>query len=72
MIKVGSIVGYKDDTDRHPFLVHDVLDSGEVVLGLRDFPEVEQDFGTPQDILEEFGCKELREKEEQIKSLING
>lgn len=72
MIKVGSIVGYKDDTDRHPFLVHDVLDSGGVVLGLRDFPEVEQDWGTPQDILVEFDCNELIEKQEQIKNLING
>lgn len=72
MIKVGSIVLYKDDTDRHPFLVHDVLEGGGLVLGLRDFPEVEQDWGTPQDILSEFEGEELIEKQEQINNLING
>ena len=72
MIKVGSIVFYKDDADKHPFLVHDVLDGGGLVLGLRDFPEVEQDWGTPQDILGEFYCEELLAKQEQINNLING
>lgn len=72
MIKVGSIVYYADDKEKFPYLVHDVLEGGGVVLGLRDFPEVEQDFGIPQDSLIPFDCIELREKEEQIKDLING
>jgi hypothetical protein len=72
MIAENSIVYYKDDETRHPYLVHQVLEGGSVVLGLRDFPEVEQDFGTPQDILEEFYCEELLVKQEQINNLING
>jgi hypothetical protein len=72
MIKEDSIVYYKDDITKHPYLVHQVLEGGSVVLGLRDFPEVEQDFGIPQYVLGEFGCDELKEKEEQIYNLING
>lgn len=72
MIAENSIVYYKDDATRHPYLVHQVLEGGSVVLGLRDFPEVEQDFGIPEYVLGKFGCDELKEKEEQIYNLING
>lgn len=72
MIAENSIVYYKDDATRHPFLVHDVLEGGGLVLGLRDFPEVEQDFGIPQYVLEVFEGEELIEKQEQINNLING
>ena len=72
MIAENSIVYYKDDATKHPYLVHQVLEGGSVVLGLRDFPEVEQDFGIPEYVLGEFYCEELLVKQEQINNLING
>jgi adenylate cyclase class IV len=71
-MKIGSIVYYKDDKTKHPYLVHDILEGGEIVLGLGQFPEIEQDFGTPKDVLQEFdSIEELLEKQEQINTLIN-
>ena len=70
-MKIGSIVYYKDDKTKHPYLVHDILEGGEIVLGLSQFPEIEQDFGTPKDVLQEFNnIEELLEKQEQINTLI--
>lgn len=72
MIKIGSIVYYKDDKTKHPYLVHDILEGGEIVLGLGQFPEIEQDFGTPQDVIQEFyNLEELAEKQKQIDKLIH-
>jgi hypothetical protein len=70
MIKEDSIVYYKDDTTKHPYLVHEVLEGGSVVLGLRDFPEVEQDFGIPQYVLGEFEGEELNIRAKEIYRLI--
>lgn len=40
-----KIAVYKNDTDRFPYLVHWET-SNIVILGLKDYPDVEQDFET--------------------------
>ena len=70
-MKVESIVCYKDDEQRKPFIVHAVLEHNQVVLGLGEYPDIEQDFSTPIDILEEFEGDELIKKQQEIEQLIN-
>lgn len=70
MIKIDSIVYYKDDASKHPYLVHEILEGGEVVLGLRDFPEVEQDFAIPQEVLGVFEGEQARLMAKEIYRLI--
>jgi hypothetical protein len=69
-MNTDSIVYYKDDVNKHPFLVHAVLDNNQVILGLAEYPDVEQDFSTPIDILSEFEGEEKTAKARQIYYLI--
>jgi hypothetical protein len=69
-MNTDSIVYYKDDVNKHPYLVHAVLNDRSVVLGLAEYPDVEQDFGTPIDILSEFEGEEKTAKARQIYYLI--
>jgi hypothetical protein len=41
-IKVGDLVYFYDDSDKHPYMVHDVFGK-QVSLGLMEYPDVEQD-----------------------------
>ena len=47
-IKENSVVYFKDDRSKHPYLVHQVLDKNNIILGLKDFPEIEQDFSVSE------------------------
>lgn len=70
-ITENSIVYFKDDQSKHPYLVHQVLDD-KVSLGLRDFPEIEQDWYVLIDKISLFETKEEQElAEELIKKLLD-
>ena len=58
-ITENSIVYFKDDQSKHPYLVHQVLDD-KVSLGLRDFPEIEQDWYVPIDKISLFETEKER------------
>ena len=66
-MNANSIVYYKDDINKHPYLVHEVLDNNRVILGLKEYPDVEQDFSTPIDIIGEFEREELIKKKQEIR-----
>lgn len=71
-IKENSIVYFKDDRSKHPYLVHEVLDNNNIILGLKEFPEMEQDFAVSQDDISLFETKEERGlAEEFIQELLN-
>lgn len=59
-ITENSIVYFKDDQSKHPYLVHQVLDKNNVILGLRDYPEIEQDFAVPEDDISLFETEKER------------
>lgn len=54
MITETSIVYYKEDKTKHPYMVHEVVSKNIVILGLKDYPDIEQDYGTHIDELEAF------------------
>lgn len=58
-ITENSIVYFKDDQSKHPYLVHQVLDD-KVSLGLRDFPEIEQDWYVSIDKISLFETEKER------------
>lgn len=59
-IKENSVVYFKDDQSKHPYLVHQVLDKNNVILGLRDYPEIEQDFAVSEDDISLFETEKER------------
>lgn len=70
-IKESSIVYFKDDQSKHPFLVHEVLDD-KVILGLREYPDIEQDFAVSKDEISLFEeGQESREAEKLMQKLLN-
>lgn len=66
-IKENSVVYFKDDRSKHPYLVHEVLDNNNIILGLKDFPEIEQDWAVAEVFISLF---ETQEEEELAKELI--
>lgn len=69
-IKENSIVYFKDDQSKHPYLVHNVLED-EVSLGLRDFPEIEQDWYVSIDRISLFDDDELKFAEALMQELLD-
>lgn len=59
-IQENSIVYFKDDRSKHPYLVHEVLDKNNIILGLKDFPEIEQDFAVSEDDISLFETEKER------------
>jgi hypothetical protein len=70
-IQENFIVYFKDDQSKHPYLVHDVLDKKDVILGLRKFPDIEQDFAIPIEKVSLFENEELKKAERLIQKLLN-
>lgn len=70
-IKENSIVYFKDDRSKHPYLVHEVLDKNNIILGLRNFPEIEQDFAVSEDDILLFDELEREFAEEVLQELLN-
>lgn len=66
-IKENSVVYYRDDRSKHPYLVHEVLDDN-VILGLKEFPEIEQDWEVSKELISLF---ETQEEEELARELID-
>lgn len=59
------VMYFVDDPDREPYLVHH--DKGDqMTLGLLDYPDCEQDFYVPRDVIRPFPTieEELMAKEE--------
>ena len=52
------VVYYVDDVDREPYLIHYETENGDYVLGLKDYPDTEQDFETPRELVRRFPTKE--------------
>ena len=63
-----KLVYYKDESPNEPFLVLDE-DEENYILGLRDYPDVEQDEWTPKDDVVELvdGTKEYKKALKIIK-----
>lgn len=72
IIKENSVVYFKDDRIKYPYLVHQVIGKNNIILGLKDFPEIEQDFSVSEDDISLFETKEEIElAEELIQKLLN-
>ena len=52
------VVYFVDDMDREPYLIHYETENGDYVLGLKDYPDTEQDFETPRELVRRFPTKE--------------
>ena len=52
------VVYYVDDMDREPYLIHYETENGDYVLGLKNYPDTEQDFETPRELVRRFATKE--------------
>jgi hypothetical protein len=71
-IEENSVVYFKDDRSKHPYLVHQVISKNNIILGLKDFPEIEQDFSVSEDDISLFETEEeIKLAEELIKELLN-
>ena len=71
-IQENSVVYFKDDRSKHPYLVHQVLDNNNIILGLKEFPEIEQDFAVSEDDISLFKIGlERNSAEELIQELLN-
>lgn len=71
-IKENSVVYFKDDRSKHPYLVHQVLDKNNIILGLSNFPEIEQDFSVSEDDISLFKTGLERDSAEAlIKELLD-
>ena len=66
------IAVYNNDADRHPYLVHE-LKEDTVILGLRSFPDTEQDNETNLSEIEllSFVTLEYKEAKEIINQFLN-
>lgn len=67
-IQENSVVYYRDDRSKHPYLVHEVLEDDNVILGLKEFPEIEQDWEVSKELISLF---ETKEEEELARELID-
>jgi hypothetical protein len=71
-IEENSVVYFKDDRSKHPYLVHQVISKNNIILGLKDFPEIEQDFSVSEDDISLFETEEeIKLAEELIQKLLN-
>lgn len=71
-IQENSVVYFKDDRSKHPYLVHQVLDKNNIILGLKEFPEIEQDFSVSEDDISLFKIGfERSSAETLIQELLN-
>lgn len=52
------VVYFVDDMDREPYLIHYETENGDYVLGLKDYPDTEQDFETPRELVRRFPTRE--------------
>lgn len=52
------VVYYVDDVDREPYLIHYETENGDYVLGLKNYPDTEQDFETPRELVRRFPTRE--------------
>ena len=65
-----KIAVYKNDEDREPYLVHHINSEENLVsLGLKDFPDTEQDWLTEMDEIEflKKGTDEFKQAKKEIK-----
>jgi hypothetical protein len=69
-IKENSVVYFKKDKDKFPFLVHEVV-GNMVSLGLENYPDIEQDHYTPIEQISLFDDDEVVFAERLIKKLID-
>jgi len=71
MLKTNDIVVYKDDEDENPFLVHHVIKKKKFVsLGLRLYPDTEQDYYTHWGDVTKLEGKALMKAKKTIKKLM--
>lgn len=71
-IQENSVVYFKDDRSKHPYLVHQVIGKNNIILGLKEFPEIEQDFSVSEDDISLFETEEEIEfAEALIQELLN-
>jgi hypothetical protein len=66
-----KIAIYKDDEKKVPYLVHfELEDEGLVSLGLRNYPDVEQDYYTEVSEIEYLkkGTDEYKQAKKEIKN----
>ena len=71
-IQENSVVYFKDDRSKHPYLVHQVLDKNNIILGLKEFPEIERDFSVSEDDISLFKIGlERSSAEELIQELLD-
>jgi len=63
---------YKNDTERTPYLVHEI-ENNSVILGLELYPEIEQDFSEKLEDIEILleDSQEYKEAKKLIEQLIN-
>lgn len=69
-IQENSIVYFKNDKDKFPFLVHEVV-GDKVSLGLENYPDVEQDHYTSVEQISLFEDDEVEFAERLIKKLLD-
>lgn len=65
-IEENSVVYFKDDRSKHPYLVHQVISKNNIILGLKEFPEIEQDFSVSENDISLFETKEEIELAEEL------
>ena len=69
-IKVGDLVYFYDDSDKHPYMVHDVFND-KISLGLMEYPDVEQDDYVDAIDLKLFNKSELINATKIMNKLLN-
>ena len=67
IVKDWQVKYFVDDMEREPYLVHYETNHGDYVLGLKDYPDIPQDFETPRELLRNFP---MQEEETRAKIII--
>jgi len=71
MLKSNDLVKFKDEPHGDPFLVHDIVKNKKLVsLGLREYPDTEQDHYFDWSAVTKLKGKELREGRRLIMKLM--
>lgn len=68
--KSGDIVYYKDDKTKHPFLVHHKYSKRQVSLGLKEYPDTEQDFTTNISQIKHFEKNKQAKAKKKIEQIL--
>lgn len=68
--KSGDIVYYKDDVKKEPFVVYQTYGNKKVSLGLREYPDTEQDYQTDISKIKKFKDKNLIVAQRKINKLL--